>query len=76
MRLYTNWVLKKELELMKRREGKNVEFIDVDPVMSLESFTRDGIHFNETGNRNIGKVIIQNMKSRYNNYNSERTTRN
>ena len=76
MRLYTNWVLKKELELMKRREGKNVEFIDVDSVMSLESFTRDGIHFNETGNRNIGKVIIQNMKSRYNNYNSERTTRN
>ena len=40
------------------KEGVKVTFMNLDPGMNLECFAEDQVHFNDKGNRAMGKVII------------------
>ena len=53
--------LKAELILEK---GGNLSFMDMDAVVSADSFTRDGLHVNANGDARVGKSILQWMREK------------
>ena len=53
--------LKAELLHVK---GGDLSFMDMDAVVSADSFARDGVHLNANGDARVGKRILQWMKEK------------
>ena len=60
-RCRVNMILKEEI-IKLYHEGIKVTFMNADPAINSECFSRDGVHFNYVGNGVLGRVIINVMR--------------
>ena len=68
MRRDANRKLQRELCELKlalfKVKGGNVSFIDMDAVVSPDSFARDGVHLNVAGDVRVGRRILHWIKEK------------